>query len=245
MIGPGVAMVYVPTLKVLSSWSRRDEFSTLTGVLLMIGSVGGPATAGPLAAMSDYAGWRQVFLALAVLTAVLTWLMWPLVRDRPQDVGLPAVEELEEEKVPLISALHQVFGSGIRFWPFAVIFFMYGSLMVYQGLLGGRFFRDVLGWDKAEYGLSLTFVGLGMISALMSKERVWAEPLDHPGRPLELQMVDELSEQGGRFGLIRDQVHFYSVGLQLPLGLLTHGRDDRSFQQRQRLILPAALLQLY
>ncbi len=53
MIGLGVAMALIPTLKVLSSWFRRDEFSTPTGVLLMIGSVGGPAAAGPLAAMSD------------------------------------------------------------------------------------------------------------------------------------------------------------------------------------------------
>ena len=169
MIGLGVAMVYVPTLKVLSSWFHRDEFSTLTGVLLMVGNVGGLAAAGPLAAMSDYAGWRQVFLALAVLTAVLTWLMWLLVRDRPQDVGLPGAEEdlddEEGERLPLIDSLRRVFGSGIRFWPFAVIFFfMYGSLMVYQGLMGGPFFRDVLGWDKAEYGFSLTFVGLGMIA---------------------------------------------------------------------------------
>jgi len=169
MIGLGVAMVYVPTLKVLSSWFHRDEFSTLTGVLLMVGNVGGLAAAGPLAAMSDYAGWRQVFLALAVLTAVLTWLMWLLVRDRPQDVGLPGAEEAlddeEGERLPLIDSLRRVFGSGIRFWPFAVIFFfMYGSLMVYQGLMGGPFFRDVLGWDKAEYGFSLTFVGLGMIA---------------------------------------------------------------------------------
>jgi len=165
MIGLGVAMVYVPTLKVLSSWFRRDEFSTLTGVLLMIGNIGGLAAAGPLAAMSDYAGWRQVFLALGVLTAVLTWTMWLLVRDRPQDVGLPAVDEHEEEKVPLLISLRRVFGSGMRFWPFAIVFFfMYGSLMVYQGLMGGPYFRDVLGWDKVDYGFSLTFVALGMIA---------------------------------------------------------------------------------
>ncbi len=166
MIGLGVAMVYVPTLKVLSSWFRKDEFSTLTGVLLMVGNVGGLAAAGPLAAMSDFAGWRQVFLALAFLTAALTWLMWLLVRDRPEDVGLPAPEEPEgEEKIPLTDSLRRIFGSGMKFWPFAAIFFfMYGSLMTYQGLMGGPFFRDVLGWDKAEYGFSLTFVGLGMIA---------------------------------------------------------------------------------
>lgn len=165
MIGVGVAMVYVPTLKVLSSWFRRDEFSTLTGLLLTVGNVGGLAAAGPLAAMSDYAGWQRVFLALGVLTAVLTWLMWLLVRDRPEEVGLPAVDREAEERMPVLVSLRRVFGSGMRFWPYAAIFFfMYGSLMVYQGLLGGPFFRDVLGWDKVDYGFSLTFVGLGMIA---------------------------------------------------------------------------------
>ncbi len=65
----------------------------------------------------------------------------------------------------MTESLRRIFGSGMKFWPFAIIFFfMYGSLMVYQGLMGGPFFRDVLGWDKAEYGFSLTFVGLGMIA---------------------------------------------------------------------------------
>jgi len=165
MIGLGVAMVYVPTLKILSAWFHKDEFSSLTGILLTVGNIGGLAAAGPLAAMSEYAGWQRVFLALGVLTAVLTWLMWLLVRDRPRDVGLPDIGvDDREERVPVLVSLRMVFGSGMRFWPFAIIFFfMYGSLMVYQGLWGGPFFRDVLGWDKTTYGLSLTFVALGMI----------------------------------------------------------------------------------
>lgn len=40
---------------------------------------------------------------------------------------------------------------------------MNGSLMVYQGLWAWPFFHDILGWDKAAYGLVLTFIGIGMI----------------------------------------------------------------------------------
>ncbi len=96
---------------------------------------------------------------------MLTWLMWLLVRDRPEEVGLPRVSDEEEgQRMPVLASLRLIFGSGMR-WPYAAIFFfMYGSLMVYQGLLGGPFFRDVLGWDKAAYGFSLTFVGVGMIA---------------------------------------------------------------------------------
>jgi MFS family permease len=61
-------------------------------------------------------------------------------------------------------ALKMTFGAGMKFWPLAVwFFFMYGSIMVYQGLWAGPFFHDVLGWDKATYGLVLTFIGIGMI----------------------------------------------------------------------------------
>ncbi len=64
----------------------------------------------------------------------------------------------------MVQALKMTFGSGMKFWPLAIwFFFMYGSIMVYQGLWAGPFFRDVLGWDKATYGLVLTFIGIGMI----------------------------------------------------------------------------------
>jgi len=54
--------------------------------------------------------------------------------------------------------------NGMKFWPLAIwFFFMYGSVMVYQGLWAGPFFHDILGWDKAAYGLVLTFIGIGMI----------------------------------------------------------------------------------
>ena len=61
-------------------------------------------------------------------------------------------------------ALRMTFGSGRRFWPLAIwFFFLYGSIMVYQGLWAGPFYQDVLGWDRARSGLVLTFIGLGMI----------------------------------------------------------------------------------
>ncbi|MBN1109933.1 MAG: MFS transporter [Methanomassiliicoccales archaeon] len=176
MIGLGVAMVYVPTLKVLSAWFRHDQFGSLTGLLLTVGNIGGLAAAGPLAYMSEAVGWRQVFLVLGVLTATLTWLMWALVRDRPQDVPVSdherpvdlasgrGMRDGTNGRIPVGRSLRLIFGSGRRFWPLAVcFFFVYGGIMVYQGLWGGPFFRDVLGWDKGTYGTSLTFIAIGMI----------------------------------------------------------------------------------
>jgi sugar phosphate permease len=177
LIGVGVAMVYIPLMKILAAWYRKNEFASLSGILLAVGNIGALSAAGPLALMCAYYSWQQVFIILGVITFVLAALAWMIVRDRPSDMNLPSIQEIEGlelgesvpeaqmmEKIPLSKALKMTFGAGMKFWPLAIwFFFMYGSIMVYQGLWAGPFFHDILGWEKATYGLVLTFIGIGMI----------------------------------------------------------------------------------
>jgi sugar phosphate permease len=177
LIGIGVAMVYIPLMKILAAWYRQNEFASLSGILLAVGNIGALSAAGPLALMSDALGWQQVFLMLGVITLFLALAAWTITRDRPSDMGLPSIQEIEAEekgepvpdaktmeKIPMSRALKMTFGAGRKFWPLAIwFFFTYGSIMVYQGLWAGPFFHDILGWDKATYGLVLTFIGIGMI----------------------------------------------------------------------------------
>jgi len=177
LIGIGVAMVYIPTMKILAAWYRKNEFASLSGILLAVGNIGALSAAGPLVLMSDALGWQQVFLILGMITFVLAALVWMITRDRPSDMNLPSIQEIEAmelgelapevkttEKIPMGRALKMTFGSGMKFWPLAIwFFFMYGSIMVYQGLWAGPFFHDILGWDRPTYGLVLTFIGMGMI----------------------------------------------------------------------------------
>lgn len=177
LIGIGVAMVYIPTMKILAAWYRKNEFASLSGILLAVGNIGALSAAGPLALMSDALGWQQVFIILGMITLVLAALVWMITRDRPSDMNLPSIQEIEAmelgelatevktmEKIPMGRALKMTFGAGMKFWPLAIwFFFMYGSMMVYQGLWAGPFFHDILGWDRPTYGLVLTFIGMGMI----------------------------------------------------------------------------------
>ena len=176
LIGIGVAMVYIPTMKILAAWYRRNEFASLSGVLLAVGNLGALSAAGPLALVSSALGWQQVFIILGVITLVLAVLAWIIIRDSPLDITLPSIQEIESketgepvseakmERIPMRKSLKMVFGAGMKFWPLAIcFFFMYGTIMVYQGLWAGQFYHDILGWDKATYGLVLTFIGIGMI----------------------------------------------------------------------------------
>jgi sugar phosphate permease len=177
LIGVGVAMVYIPTMKILANWYRKNEFASLSGILLAVGNIGALSAAGPLALMSEALGWQQVFLILGMISLALAGAAFAITRDRPSDLNLPSIQEIEAmefgepfpearatEKIPMVEALRMTLGSGRKFWPLAVwFFFMYGSIMVYQGLWAGPFYHDILGWDKATYGLVLTFIGIGMI----------------------------------------------------------------------------------
>jgi len=158
LIGVGVAMVYIPLLKILAAWYRKNEFASLTGILLAVGNIGALSAASPLALMCAYYGWQQVFIMLGVISLVLAVLAWMITRDRPEDMNLPSIQEIEAlelgesvpeaqmmEEIPMGKALRMTFGAGMKFWPLAIwFFFMYGSMMVYQGLWAGPFYHDIL-----------------------------------------------------------------------------------------------------
>lgn len=178
LIGIGVAMVYIPVMKVLAIWFKKNEFASMSGVLLAIGNIGALSAAGPLAIMAAALGdWQRVFLMLGIFSVLLAVAIFMLVKDKPEDMGCPSIAEIEAfekgekyvppkavAKIPMGDALKQTFNSGMKFWPLSIwFFFMYGSLMVYQGLWGGPFLMDVLGWDKATYAGVLSFIAIGMI----------------------------------------------------------------------------------
>ena len=83
LVGFGVCMVFVPTLKAVSMWFRRGEFSMMAAILNAIGGVGVLAAAAPLAFLTDRLGWRMTFVAIGVTTLLLAGAVWKWVRNRP------------------------------------------------------------------------------------------------------------------------------------------------------------------
>jgi sugar phosphate permease len=80
--------------------------------------------------MSEALGWQQVFIILGMIMLVLAALVWMITRDRPSDMNLPSIQEIEAveldelapevktaEKIPMGRALKMTFGAGMKFWP--------------------------------------------------------------------------------------------------------------------------------
>ena len=94
LVGLGVSMLFVPTMKVLAEWFRIREFATMTGILMAVGGLGSLSAAGPLALLSTWMGWRFSFVIVGVITLLLAILVWLFVRDRPADKGWPSPAEI-------------------------------------------------------------------------------------------------------------------------------------------------------
>ncbi len=68
LVGLGVAMLFVPAMKILAEWFHKREFSMMTGILMAMGGLGSLTAATPLVFISSLIGWRNSFVAVGLLT---------------------------------------------------------------------------------------------------------------------------------------------------------------------------------
>ncbi|MBI5016238.1 MAG: MFS transporter [Deltaproteobacteria bacterium] len=166
LVGLGVSMLFVPTMKILAEWFRLREFATMTGILMAMGGVGSLIAATPLALLSSWLGWRASFVMVGLFTLVLAVLVWVVVRDRPSDLGWPSPSEVPGVRPPpigLLEGTRRVLSSA-PFWPLAVWFFFDCAVFFsFGGLWGGPYLMHVYGLTKAQAGQVLSMLAVGMI----------------------------------------------------------------------------------
>jgi sugar phosphate permease len=167
LAGLGVAMLFVPTMKVISEWFRPLEFATMTGILLAMGGIGSLAATTPLAVVSSRIGWRMSFVAVGALTLAIALLIWAIVRDRPSDMGWPSPAGPAEERMPPSVSLKQGLKTVVArrsFWPVAIwFFFTSGVFFSFGGLWGGPYLIQVYGLSKSQAGHILSMLAVGLI----------------------------------------------------------------------------------
>ena len=179
LVGLGVSMVFIPTMKILSQWFRVSEFSFMTGILNTMGGVGALTAATPLAWMTGWVGWRVSFELIGVATLVIGVLVWLFVRNRPGDMEWPSLAEIDHSgpgeaarprEIPLWEGAKRVVTEKY-FWMVAVwFFFLIGVFFSFGGMWAGPYLMNTYGMTRAEAGSILNMIAVGMIigSPLMS-----------------------------------------------------------------------------
>ncbi len=166
LVGLGVAMLFVPTMKILAEWFHASDFAFMTGILMAMGGVGSLIAATPLVWLSSWIGWRNSFIVVGGITFILAIFVWIFVRNKPSDFGWPSPSGSgKEERAPigLTEGLKTVLTCP-QFWPLAIWFFFdCGIFFSLGGLWGGPYLMHVHQMSKAESGKILSMIAIGMV----------------------------------------------------------------------------------
>ncbi|MGO9568955.1 MAG: MFS transporter [Desulfomonilaceae bacterium] len=179
LVGVGAGMVFTPAMKMVSEWFTIREFPLMNSIFMIMGGIGALTAATPLALITSGLGWRAAFEIMGVASFILAILVWSVVRDRPQDMGLPSIAEIDPiygtrvrppRQISLWAGARQVL-SNRHFWPVAA--WAFGSLGIFfgfGGLWAGPYLMHNYGMSRAEAGDILNMLAVGIIigSPLMS-----------------------------------------------------------------------------
>ena len=89
LMGLGCSSFLMGPLAIYTRWFRPEQFSTLAGVMLGVGTIGTLFATAPLAVSAELYGWRTTFLFVGAGAAVVGLLVLAIVRDDPPGVVRP------------------------------------------------------------------------------------------------------------------------------------------------------------
>jgi sugar phosphate permease len=135
LLGAGMACSLMGSLKLLTLWFGPDNFATLSGIILAIGTIGSLAATTPLILLVEMTGWRLAFNLIAAFNLLLTLVFYGLVRDRPQgNIHLPLPSEADPSLHKTFKSLFLLFRKR-DYWIISfATFFRFGILSAIQTL---------------------------------------------------------------------------------------------------------------
>ena len=150
LMGAGFGAMLIGSMVVISRWFPPDRFSTLTAMVMSIGLLGNLAATTPLAWAAQANGWRSVFGAAVLFTALAAIAVWLVVRDAP--AGHPFLARTAEPPRQMLQGLMEVLRNPLLKPILALNFCNYACTFTVQGLWGGPFLREVHGLSAIEAG---------------------------------------------------------------------------------------------
>jgi predicted MFS family arabinose efflux permease len=175
LVGIGVSVAFIAILKVSAVWFPAERFATLAGVTMFAGNLGAVAAGAPLAWIVTFASWRTVFVALALLSALLAIATWLRVRDRPEELGFPPVHAAPPAtaRLPWLRALAHVAANPATWPSFFVNVGVGGSFLAFAGLWAVPYLQQTYGMSRVAaaqhaslllLGVAVGSVAIGVIS---------------------------------------------------------------------------------
>jgi len=171
LLGLGCAAGLMGAMVVLARWFPPENFATMSGLVMGIGSAGVLIAATPLAIAAEGIGWRGAFLIAAAVTAALALWLYLAVRDAPP--GHPHLSRKAESLGEIMAGVRAVLANGQLWRICAMQLSTYPGVMTVAGLWAGPYLHDVHGLDTAARGEALNPVYVAL-----AVSPILAGPLD-------------------------------------------------------------------
>lgn len=169
LVGVGVAIIFVPAMKIFSYWFRQSEFSILAGFFMAAGGAGALLASAPLTLMNSLIGWRGSFVTIGVLSLITAAALWLILRDTPEQKGFDSRALLGEghaeaaKPLPFKQAF-RVIVSNRSFWFLCFANFLnFGVSYAFVSLWCGPYFKQIYGYSAGRIGTFLTLFAIFMI----------------------------------------------------------------------------------
>ena len=175
ILGVGISAALTAILTANSRWFAPSRVAGMTGLAMVVGSLGAVLTTAPVEAALPAIGWRGVFWILTGASVAVAIWIFVSVKDRPG----PAARRGLRTELGVIGAIF----SSRRFWRYSPAISMLSMLnFTYLGLWAGPWLRDVAVYDgptRAHTLLLYTFsmmAGSLLIGQLSSRAQARGYP---------------------------------------------------------------------
>jgi len=163
LMGAGMSVVLMGSLKVFTLRLPRNKFASFAGLIVSIGTLGNILAASPFAYLTSLIGWRITLVGASVVTSILALLVFRVLGEERIEGAHDDVQAVSGQRIGILQTARLVFGS-LSFWQIAApAFCRYGTFVSLQGLWLGLYFMDVGKRSPVHAGNILIMLAVGMV----------------------------------------------------------------------------------
>lgn len=160
LIGLGASFAVVGCSKIASVWFPVNKFALFVGLMVSIGMFGAAFGLATVSYIVQLFTWRQAMYAGALIAAVLSILMWMIIRDCPV-IKIQAGSNKNFTKIPALKGLKKIIASR-QVWVASIYAgLMFVPTLAFGCLWGVPYLAEGHGLSRELSGclVSLIFIG--------------------------------------------------------------------------------------
>ena len=165
LIGLGVSGCLMAALKANAQWFPRSKLPFVNACTMSFGTFGALTATIPVELVSEFYGWRMIFVGLALFTVALALVTAFVI---PDHTGPKHNEDLDSYKIgDQLRDLGLIYRDRY-FWQIAVVTLLHGGVFLsYQALWMGPWLTDVAQYSQVSVANAMLFFNVGMFAGVV------------------------------------------------------------------------------